>query len=61
MRKVLECLRVMEYVDIGFKRPATIPLAIVELTIVVIGLVMIVEVDICLKRTATTHLSIMEQ
>ena len=43
--KFLKCLLVMEYVDIGLLIPATLPISIAEVVIVV----MLVEVDICHK------------
>ena len=45
-------------VDIGLKRPANIPLAIVDFIKVVIKVVTIVEVDIGLKIPATLPISI---
>ena len=50
-----------EYTGIGLKRPATIPLEIVDFVIVVIKVVTMVDVDICLKRLATLTIKILEQ
>ena len=47
--------------DIGLKRPATIPLAIVEFIIVVIKVVKMVDMDIGIKRPSTFPLVIMYQ
>ena len=55
--KVLKCLLVMEYVDIGLLIPANIPFIIMEVIIVM----MLVEVDIGHKRPATLPLAIVEQ
>ena len=52
MMKVLQCLRVMEDVDIGLLIPATIPLAVADFII----LVTMVDVDLGLKRPATISL-----
>ena len=61
MMKLLECLKLMEDVDIGLLRPSTLPIKIVEFIIVVIELVMMIEVGIFLNRPSTTHLSIVEK
>ena len=53
--KVLKFLWVMDDVDIGILRPATFPLAIVEVIIVL----MIPEVDLVHKIPATLYLAIM--
>ena len=50
-----------EYTGIGLKRPATIPLKIVDFVVVVIKVVTMVDVDICLKRLATLTIKILEQ
>ena len=47
--EVLECLWVMEDMDLGLKISATIPLTIVDFISVVIKVVTIEEVGICLK------------
>ena len=61
MIEVLECLRAMEDMDLGLKRPATLNISIMEFIVVVIKVVMMEEVDIGLKRPATITLEIMDQ
>ena len=51
----------MEYMDLGLKRPATIPIKIAEFIVMVIKVVMMVDVDICLKMPSTLHIVILEQ
>ena len=58
MMEVLECLQVMEYMDSGFKWPATILLAIVEFIVVVITVMTMEEVYIGIKRAVTLHIEI---
>ena len=50
MMKVLECLHVMEGVDIRLLIPSTFSPVIVEFIIVMIKVVSVVEVSICIKR-----------
>ena len=52
MMKVLDCLLLIEDVDLGLKKPATLPISIVEFITVVIKVVIMEEVDIGLKRPA---------
>ena len=54
--KLLKCLLLMEYVDIGLLRPSTITLAITE---VIISVTM-VELYLSHKRSATIYLPIVE-
>ena len=61
MIKVFECLWVMEGVDIGFLRPATLPLEIIGFIMVEIKVVMTVEVDIGINRSSTLPPSIAEK
>ena len=56
MKKLLECLRVMEDVDIGIFMPDDLPMTILEFIIVVT----MIEVYISLKRLSTLPLSIVE-
>ena len=51
----------MECVNIGIKRPSTLPLANVELIMVVIKVVVMVDLDIGLKIPATLPLTILDQ
>ena len=55
--KFLNCMWVMEDVDIGLLRPSNLPLAILDCII----LVTMEEVDIGLKRPSTIPISIVEQ
>ena len=50
--QVLKCIWVMEDVDIGLVIPATLTISIMDF---------LVEVDICIKRTGTLHIAIMNQ
>ena len=59
--EVLKCLRMKEETDLGINRSATLPLAIVEFILILIGVVTMEEVDISLKRPATLPLAIVEQ
>ena len=61
MMKVLECLQVMEDMDIGLLRKATLPIATTDLIIVVIKVVTMVEVDIGLNISAIITIAILEQ
>ena len=56
MTKVLQLLQVMEYVDIGLLRTATISLVITDFFIVVT----MAEVDLGLKRPTTISIAIVE-
>ena len=56
MKKLLKCLCVMEDVEIGLLRPATLPLTIAE----VIILVKMIEVDLGHKRPSAISLAIVE-
>ena len=57
MKKVLECLRVMEGVDLGTKRPSTHSLEITEFIVVEIGVVKMEEVDIYLKTSHSSFIN----
>ena len=61
MMKVLECLSVMEDVDICLLRQTTIPLEVLEIIIVVIEVVMMLYVDMGLLRKATLPLLILDK
>ena len=61
MMEVLECLRVMEDMDLVLNRPATLTISIMEFIVVVIKVVIMDEVDIGIKRPATITLEIMDQ
>ena len=61
MMNILECLQVMEDVDVGLLIPPTLALAILEFIIMVIGVVNIVEVDIGLKIPDTIPIVIVDQ
>ena len=54
--KVLKCLWMIKYVDLGLLRPSTLPLEITDFIIVVT----MVEVDLGLKILATLSLEIVE-
>ena len=56
MMKFLKFLQVMEYIDIGLLRPATLPLAITAFFIIVTMLV----VDLGLKRPGTLYILIVK-
>ena len=58
MMEFLECLGVMEDMDLGLKWPATISLKIAGFIKVVIKVVTIEEMDIVLKTPATLPLTI---
>ena len=60
-KKVLECLWEMKYVNLGLKRPPTFPLEIMDFIVVLIKVVIMVEVDIDIKRPANLTLIIVEQ
>ena len=59
--KVLECLQVTEFVDIGLCRPYTITITMVKFIIVAIKLITVVEADIGLKRPATLPTATVDQ
>ena len=59
--EVLECLWVMEEVDIGLKIPDTLPPEIAEFIFVNIKVVMMEGVDIGLKIPDTLLLEVLEQ
>ena len=61
MMELLNCLWVMEDVDIGLYMPSTLHLAIMEFIIVVIKVVTTIEFGIGIKRQATLPLIIMEK
>ena len=61
MTKVLECLHVMEDVDIGLKRPVTLTTPILQFIMEIIKVVMMVDVDIGLNIPATIPPTIMDQ
>ena len=56
--KVLECLQVMEDLDIGLLITYTLPLESVEFIMVVIEVVIMEDMDIGLKRPATLPFTI---
>ena len=58
MMEFLECLGVMEDMDLGLKWPATISLKITEFIIVVLKVVTTEEMDIFLKTPDTLPLTI---
>ena len=57
MVEVFECMRLMKEVNLGPKRPDTLPLTILEFIVMVIKVVVTEEVNICIKRPATIPLS----
>ena len=59
MVEVLDCLRVMEDVDLGIKIPATLTLTIVEFIVVVIKVLTMGYLNICLKIPDYVPLAIM--
>ena len=59
--EVLDCLQVMEDVDLGLKRPSTIPLTIVDFIFMVIKVAAMEEADIGINRLSTTPISSMKQ
>ena len=61
MIKLLECLWVMEGMDLGLKRPDNIPIVIMEFIVVLIEVVTMKELDIGLKRLATPPIEIMDK
>ena len=61
MLKVLDCLRLTEEVDLGLKRPATLPISIMACIVMVIKLVMMEDIYLCLKIPSTLPLTITEE
>ena len=61
MLKVLDCLRLTEEVDLGLKRPATLPISIMSCIVMVIKLVMMEDIYLCLKIPSTLPLTITEE
>ena len=58
--EVLECVRLIEDMDLGLKRLATLPIAIMENISMVIEVVIMEEVDIGINIPATLNLIIMD-
>ena len=58
--EVLKCMRLMEDMDLGLKRLATLPLAILDNISMVIEVVIMEEVDIGINIPATLNLIIMD-
>ena len=59
LMEFLECLQVLEEVDLFLKIPVTLPLAIVEFIIMVIKVVKMEEVGIGIKTPSTLPLEIL--
>ena len=60
MMEVLECLRVMEDIDLCLNILVSLPFTVMSFIYMVIEVVMVEEVDIFLQRPATNPLKIME-
>ena len=60
MMEVLECLRVMEDIDLCLNILVSLPFTFMSFIYMVIEVVMVEEVDIFLQRPATNPLKIME-